>query len=404
MRRRARVLRAGGVATSGVVAPAQVSDFMLISAADLASRPTSGSPYTTMVAAADAWTPNLTTPTTNDSPLLVNDSGKAAEALANALVYARTGNTAYKTKVEDACRHLIGTEEGPHSSDNGTIEADYLLGTGRQLPGWIMAADLVGMNPHSLGSRTGWTTTEWGAWLLALLTKVIGPAPQPHKNNLTDGCDACTNHSTWYYASRVAIDIYAMRHGTSAQQTTGSNDLALAVDRVKLYTGEISTGTAWLTSNSFDATWACTVSLPGSVAFIPINSTACGDKKDGVIVEDASRSASAFTGASNGSDWDDDGIDYSWHALSSVIIAAQLLARAGYSDVWSWGNQAFKRAADRMQRLATEKGVPAIGSGNGRVSQHHATWLLNEAYGTAYPTVAPSASPHSLSWTDWLWP
>lgn len=355
-----------------------------------------------MLAAADAYSPNLTTSPSNASPWLVNDSGNAAEAIAAAQVYARTGDTAYKTKVENCCRYLIGTEEGPHTADNGSSGTqDYFLATVRQLAGWVLAADLVGMNPAATGTRSGWTTTEWSAWLLSLRTKVVGSSSESYKNNIVGAGLNASNWGAWNMAARAALNVYVHRHGTVAQQTSALDDLTLMVDRFKLYTGEIFTGTKWTKTGSFNTSWACLTDLPSTVDFTPINRSVCGALLDGVIVEDVSRSVSAYTGATNGSDWDNASIDYSWHALGAVCVAAQILDRHGY-DAWNWGSQALKRSADRFQRLATEKGDATIASGRGRTSQSFVTWMLNKAYGTSYPTVATNADPHSVSWTDWL--
>ena len=370
--------------------PVPAGNFMLISSSRLATLPMTGTPYTTMKAAADSAiaTLDLTEPASAASPWLANYDGKGADTLAAALVYARDPTlTAYKTFVENVCRFIIGSEEEASTltSPDTTASGDRLLAMMRQLPAYIMAADLVGMSPTITGSRAGWTTTAWNTWLGSLRTKTVGT--HVSRTSIVVTNDMAHNWGTWASASRIAIDLYL----------NDATDLALAVHRLKLWLGEVFTGTAWLTSSEYDATWKC---LPAglTVEFIPVNPNDCGLAKDGIIVEDAGRSATTYP------TWDNDGIDYSYHALIAQLNAAVLLDRRGY-DVWNWGNKAFKRAMDRLVRLSSagEMNNAAIATGNGRESARPTPWIIKYFYGGSYATLATNAEPQSLSWTDWLY-
>ncbi len=351
---------------------------MLVDPVRLASLPTSGAPYASMKQTADnaLATMDVTAPASSASPWLPNygDSstgvGKGAATLAAALVYARTGDTRYRDFVIRANRFVIGSEDS--ASTNGTGDQDKVLATMRQISAYVMAADLVGMDPNATGSRSGYTSTVWSTWLRALRTKSIG------SGNCTSivACNMkATNWGAWASASRVAIDVYLK----------DSADLAIVVGRLKLYLGESAIGTAWIKSGSYDATWAC---APAGVTFVAVNPSSCGQDKDGVISEDASRSASAFP------KWDKTGIDYSFHAYGAQLVAALLLNRQGY-DVWNWGDRALKRVMDRLNRLG-------VATGNGRATATHVSWIPRHFYGQPYPTLAAKPGD-TLGYTDWLY-
>jgi hypothetical protein len=354
---------------------------MLIDSARLASLPTSGRAYESMKKTADdaMATMDLSEPASSASPWLPNYQdastgiGKGAATLAAALVYARTGEVRYRDFVIKVNRFVIGSENS--ASNNGTGDYDKMLAVMRQISAYVMAADLVGMNPNITGSRAGWSETVWRTWLGALRTKQVGTTA--NKDTIVENNYMATNHSTWGFASRIAIDIYL---GDRV-------DLAAAVERVKLFTGEITTGTPWIKSNAYDPAWACLAGAPAG-SFIPINPSACGADKDGVIVEDASRSAYSFP------KWDDAGIDYSFHGYGAQLVAALLLDRQGY-DVWNWGDRAFKRVMDRLDRLG-------VATGNSRVTATHVSWIPRHFYGVSYPTVAAQPSD-TLGYTDWLY-
>jgi hypothetical protein len=364
------------VAASAAVPTRAASEYMLIDSARLALLPTSGAPYTAMKRAADdaMATMSLATPNST-SPWLPNYGdettgvGKGAATLAAALVYARTGDSTYRDFVIRVNRFVIGSEDS--ASTNGTGAADKLLATMRQISAYVLAADLVGMDPEVTGSRSGYTSTAWKAWLDALRTESIGSG---NCSSIVDCNLKATNWGAWASASRTAIDVYL---GDSA-------DLAVAVNRLKLYLGESTSGTPWVKSESYDPSWVC----GPSVRFTAVNGSSCGTDKDGIIVEDASRSAAPYPA------WDRAGIDYSFHAYGAQLVAALLLDREGY-DVWNWGDRALKRIMDRLDRLG-------VATGNGRFTATHVSWIARYFYNTDYPTVRARPAD-TLGFTDWLY-
>jgi hypothetical protein len=367
--------------TTGAQRAAAPDDYMLVDSARLALLPTSGAAYGAMKRTADdaVASMDVSEPASSASPWLPNYQdastgvGKGAATLAAALVYARTGDVRYRDFVIKVNRFVIGSENS--ASTNGTGDHDKSLAVMRQISAYVMAADLVGMDPNVTGSRAGWTGTVWKTWLGSLRAKQVGTTA--NKDTIIENNYMATNHSTWGFAARIAIDIYL---GDRV-------DLAAAAERVKLFTGEITTGTPWTKSNAYDASWACLTGAPAG-SFTPINPASCGAGKDGVIVEDASRSVHAFP------TWDKAGIDYSFHGYGAQLVAAILLDRQGY-DVWNWGDRAFKRVMDRLDRQG-------VATGNGRVTATHVSWIPRHFYGVNYPTV-PAKPSDTLGYTDWLY-
>ncbi len=103
-------------------------DYLVGSRAGLLALPTSGAAWNTVLSNARlALVPNLAD----------QDNLSPANAVAAGLVYARTGMAAYRDKVVTALRKLPGTEVTART-----------LSIGRQMAGWIMAADLVGYTLH----------------------------------------------------------------------------------------------------------------------------------------------------------------------------------------------------------------------------------------------------------------
>jgi hypothetical protein len=95
-----------------------------MSYAEIAKLPMSGKAWDKVKAAADGWvgTPNIAD----------QDSKHDVNTLAIALVYARTGNPAYRTKAATAIMSAVGTEAGGRT-----------LALSRNLVSYVIAADLI---------------------------------------------------------------------------------------------------------------------------------------------------------------------------------------------------------------------------------------------------------------------
>ncbi len=307
-----------------------------------------------------------------------NGSGQVSrpgtQTLAAALVYARTGEQRYRDFVVRVNRYLIGSEE--EGSRDGTAEQDKLLATARQIGAYVVAANLVGMDPQVTGSRAGWGSTSWAAWLASLRTKPIGTSGQASSiTQLSD--ERANNWGSFARAARIAIDIYL-----------GDNDdLREVVERYKLFLGERpqARGFEWRADQDLDLSYACT---PGSSRWSAINPSGCGSAKSGMIVEDISRSAPSYPS------YDSTGVGYTMESYQALLFSAVLLERRGY-DPFAWGDRALKRVMDWL----TREGIP---QGNGSTVERHESWIARYFYGKDYPTV-PASMGYSFGFTDWLY-
>jgi hypothetical protein len=355
---------------------------MLIGSKRLATLPVKGHPYRYLKKRADGALRhmNLSARPSAASPWLSNYRGSGsvtrpgAQTLAAALVYARTGKRRYRHFVIRANRYLIGSEQS--ASTDGTGEQDRLLATARQLGAYVVAASLVHMDPGVTGSRPGWGATRWRRWLSALRTEPIGSSGQAATiRQLSD--ERANNWGSFARAARIAIDIYL---GDRA-------DLKRVVARYKLFLGERRQTDRfhWSPDQSLDLSYACT---PNGGSWSAINPSGCGPGKDGLIVEDISRSASGYPS------YDRTGIGYTMESYQAVLFSAVLLQRYGYSP-FKWGDKAMKRVMDWL----TRQGIP---QGNGTTVERHESWVARHFYDRRYPRV-PSSMGYSLGFTDWLY-
>ncbi len=444
------------------------ASYMLIDKDRLMSLSTSGEEYKYMKGVADKAMLNqenklnISSPT-NLSPWLTNydiidatgggepgyDSAglpkggytNSSAVVAAALVYARTGDTKYRDWVIRVNRYIIGSET--QASTNGTASNSIALAVYRQISGYVLAADLVGMDAGLVGSRpdfTDETKWSWKNWLGTMNYKLIRTtqntgvaSPGTNKNSIVITNNNATNWGSMASASRITIDTYLAKHGgvvykdplnpTLANSVTPETDLAIAVARLKLWLGETYTTDTdpttaipepWDKSGALNAspTWAC---IPaGTVAagqFIPVNPTSCG-VKGGILPEDAARSTVNDVGDDSGCcysaypTWSDRGIDYSFGGYHGQLLAAIVLDRKGGYDVWNWGDKAFKRIMDQFVSqgsFTNEVGqTKVVATGNGRVYNRMISWIPQHFYGVDYPTLSAFAA-ESFSFTDWLY-
>jgi len=178
----ARVLTAslvGLLAFAQPVAATTTPNGIWLSSAEVAKLPMSGKAWDHVKAAADGW---VGTPNISDQ-----DSRHDTNTLAIALVYARTGNAAYRTKAAAAIMSVIGTETGGRT-----------LALGRNLVSYVIAADLIDLRGMDAAQEQKFRT-----WLTAV------------RNEVLDGQTLIVTHEkrpnnwgTHAGASRVAVDMY----------------------------------------------------------------------------------------------------------------------------------------------------------------------------------------------------
>lgn len=375
-----------------------------LTAAEIQALPTSGTAWDNLVAAADGAVSTTLSSTSANSPWL-NTYYESADVavrrkvagqyLAAALVYVAGGAThtaaTYRDAVEDALRFIIGTEIDTTSYSQDPV--DHLLATMRQLSSWVMAADLIGMDDTLTGTRSGWTSDQFGTWLGTLRTKSIG----------TQGRFTTMYKTVWISASNWGGMAFAAYLSICAY-LDDTVQLDWVRDNVaKGFTGEdVTAHPSWpagefspteegfTATADFDSSYACNYNADypttGDTAWTPINPTACGLGMDGICVEDLSRSASAYP------TYDSTGIGYTNEVLEGWIAGAIVLYSTG-RDIFVYGSDALLRAMKWLDREAEIN------------TYHLSNWqahAINAYYGSSLPTVT-STWGQTYGFADWIY-
>jgi hypothetical protein len=301
----------------------------------VAGLPTTGAPWDAVRSvAAGSWS----------RPDLCDRGNKAdVQALAGALVYARTGDAAYRTKVISAIRAAVATQRDGCSS--------AVLALGRQLGGWVLAADYA-----------GYRDSTFVQWVGQIRTREIGGHGRWHQLRFTAG-NSANNWGIWALASTIAADRYL------------GDTTALAEDWA-IFKGYGDGTHSFQPTTEYLPGWNCTT-------YFAIEPGHCGSPDhNGAPVEDASRSGNTTTPHAG----------YVNEALSGLVIQAMLLDRAGM-PAWSVNAGQLHLVADFPVRT---------GSWNTQSVAYFAGWMINAVYGTAYPAKAGNGG-RMFAYTDWLY-
>jgi hypothetical protein len=288
--------------------------------------------------------------------LAENNSPANTATLARALVYARTGATAYRDMVMDALRAIV---------DAGTYSGDALA-LGRNLAAYVISADLVGL-PRDMSLFR----LQWRAKLRELRsTPTTGAAA-----NLVDSHERRPNNwGTMAGASRIAIALYL----------DDRVDLDRAATVFRGYLGERGAYSGFVFGGPFqsrDHSWEADESAP--VGINPRGATKAGLSIDGVLPDDQRRGGPITGGITRE--------NYVWEALQGAVVQGTLLHRAGY-PAWSWGDQALLRALTWLHDVAD---FPAVGD------DRLIPWLANHYLGTTFPAEAPTSPGKVMAFTCW---
>lgn len=349
------------LSTMTVAPSAEASERFLIADREaIMALPTSGSAWNSVVSAADQ---NLVPDLSNQ------DNSTPANAVAAGLVYVRTGDQAYRDKVVAALERLPGTE-----SNNGA----RVLSVGRQVAGWVIAADLVDYRESSFVQ-----------WVSQIRTGHIGG--HGRWDGLTQAHeDTASNWGSFAGASRIAASLYV---GDTA-------DVERAATIFRAWVGEAPEawpgravgqgGNGFHPTADFDASWSCV-----GDGWTPLN-TGCSSSKselDGALVEDISRGSSS---------WPQDPVQpafgYSWESMQGVTLQALLLANNGYPEAWGWSDDGLQRATAYLDR------VGGFNGSNFHSVNHWVVWAIDAAYGTDYASGRAAGMGRNFGFTDWLAP
>jgi hypothetical protein len=324
-----------GLATVPLAA-GEVRAGIWISPEEVRRLPDSGLAWRALLEAADKAqnAPSLAERNSNDDVI----------ALAKALAYVRTGDARYRLGVQFAISGVIGTER------DGDV-----LALARNLPGYVIAAELVGLPARH--------EEHFRAWLANLLDRELDGQSLRRVHERRPN-----NWGTHAGGARVVIARYL---GDQAE-----------LERVaQVFRGWCGERSAYDGFQFGDLTWQVDPAHP--VGVNPRGAERDGHSLDGVLPDDQRRSG-AFA-------WPPPKENYVYEALQGALLQAVVLERAGY-DAFEWGDRALLRAALWLER---EAGYPAEGDD---------TWqphLLNYVYDANLRTVYPARPGKNVGWTDW---
>jgi hypothetical protein len=296
--------------------------------------------------AGPAWDLLLHTADEPLDPPDLSDQGNDTDVqvMARALVYARTGIARYRDEVVGACIAAIGTE---NSGDT--------LSLARNLLGYVIAADLVGL-PQIEGA-------VFRQWLSQVRHETL------HGRTLITTHERRPNNwGTHAGASRLAIAAYLR----------DLDDLAAAA---MVFRGWLGDRGAYAGFHYGPLWWQADPENP--VGVNPAGSTIEGCSVDGVLPDDQRR-AGPF-------ECPPPQENYVYEALQGAVAAAVILERQGY-DAWDWEDRALLRA---FAWLHDQAHYPAAGDD---------AWLphvVNRHYGTLFPAPVPAGHGENAGWTDW---
>jgi Alginate lyase len=306
--------------------------------------PTSGVAWNALRKKADlpAGTPNL------------SDQNQVHDVcmLAKALVYARTGIETYRTEVRQGCMAAINTEVGGLS-----------LALARNLSGYVIAAELVGLEPNE--------DLTFRAWLRRTLSEVCSDGRTLRSVHE----ERPNNFGTHAGASRAAVAVYL---GDKVE-----------LERTALvFRGWLGDRAAYAGFKYGDLSWQCDPAKP-----VGVNPQGCvrqGIYLDGALPEEMRRGGTFQWPPLRG-----DAYNYVWEAVQGALVQAEILHRQGY-DAWRWQNQGLRRVADFLYGLHLQ-----FGGWWATGDDSWSPWLLNRAYGTKFPAVSPTSPGKNMGWTDW---
>jgi len=260
--------------------------------------------------------------------------------LAQALVYARTGDQAMRSKVITALGRVQTSSVG------------RALALGRELGAYVLAADYI-----------GYRDPAFGAWVSRMRTVATSGGPA----SLTSCSEVRLNNwQTWCLASRLIASTY-LGDATDVSRS------------VAVFRGWLGDRSQYVGFDPGDTSWQCDPAKP-----VGINPPCVklGFDIGGVLPDDQRRGGSFST--------DPPCENYVWEAIQSVTLTATVLSEAGY-PAFDWSDRAIVRAFDWLYA----NDCPATGDDTG------SPWVPNHYAGTDFATSAANPGK-GWGYQDWL--
>ena len=316
-------------------------DYLIISRDNLMALPTSGTAWNTIKSSADA----------SATPDLCNQDNKAdVNALAAGIVYARTGDAVYRTKVINLINSAIASQR------DGCGNA--VLAMGRQLGGYVLAADFANYRDPAFVN-----------WLTGIIDRNVGGHSRWYVLRFT-AYNSANNWGTFALASVITADIYLNRTADIEKDWQVYSNYGTPH------------GWAFNKTSDYNEQWSCVTTDSTGKLPIAINSPCVksGINLDGAPVEDSSRSL--FGSYST----------YIHESLQGYVVMAQLFERTGRNG-WAVNNSQVCRAAkfgDRAGRL------------NDSSVGYYVAFMANHFCGLNLPTKTPTSGGRIFGFSDWL--
>jgi hypothetical protein len=332
-------------APSGPFAPFTATAGVWLNQAELQRLPTSGAAWNSVVSSADAG---------NGADISNQDSDHDQATLAAAIYAARTGQQ--RDRAVAALQSAIGTEQGGR-----------WLAVGRNLTGYIIAADLLGIRSGPIYD-----------WLASFRTMRLAHNNSGEPITFRDSAwNSGSNASAQEGAAYAALAVYL-----------GDNEMiGWSWNAFRRYAGD-RTSPHHINSNS-DA-WQ---QVPGDpVGIQNAGATKGGCSIDGAISNDMSRGGENLCSPGH--------TQYPWVGLDGAVPAAMILSRAGY-PAWDVANKALRRAGVYLWGLSQSTGNSEWFNGSRSAAVKH---LLNRVYGLGYPVSYPVGPGRTFGFTDYTHP
>lgn len=332
-------------------APAQTRNIFL-SAEEIAKLPVTGKAWDAMKKEADAppTTPNLSN----------QDEPENSRTLARALIFVRTGNSAYRDRVITTLRQVPGTETGGRT-----------LALGRKLGAYIIAADLLGYRENN-----------WVSFVTVVANETLDGS------NLLKKCeDKANNWSASCIWSRAARAAYLGDLADLDRTAAVFRGMCALHGQFQGPRGNTISGFTFPSSAFGELGWQPDPAHPEVIC--PAESAIAGHSMSGALPEELRRATSVFR-------WAPPCENYCWSALEGYIGTAWLLARAGYGG-FDINRKAILRAVEFQYKKAS---CPAVGDDT------HQPHVIAAIYGTfsdssLIPVVTPSTHGKLFGFGDW---
>jgi hypothetical protein len=248
---------------------------------------------------------------------------------------------------------------------------------------WVIAGDLIDLDQVDPA-----LDQQWRQFLAGMPEY---PYPGDGGSNLLDL--AVNRANNIGVAARTAVTAIAIYTGNS-------NQLQLMADLYRAWL-EGSDAYRFDWDSDKDRSWQCQPGEPATYRGInPVDCVRDGNDLGGVLADEYRRSgpydAANFPGPNT--------TKYPWEALGAAIAQADLLARAGYPDALEWGEQAPRRALERLWYLYTVAADQGWTFGRAADGGSDDRWIIpfvNALYNTTLPEPDASGYGRPLSWTTW---